>query len=92
LMNKEQIARITFVWIFAAAVASLLLPLYGSVHSASVYYSFISLAAWLVWKGRFLAARHPLISRSYALFRKINIYLFLVMSLITLENIFSRMP
>jgi protoheme IX farnesyltransferase len=92
VMNKGQIARITFIWIFAAAVASLLLPLYGSVQSAPVYYSFIPLAAWLVWNGRFLAARHPLISPSYALFRKINVYLFLVMSLITLENIFSNVP
>jgi protoheme IX farnesyltransferase len=92
VMSKGQIARITYVWIFASAVASLLLPLYGLVQSAPVYYSFLLLAAWLVWNGRFLAARHPSISPSYALFRKINIYLFLVMSLITLENIFSSVP
>ena len=92
VMSKAQIARVTFAWIFAAAVASLLLPLYGSVRSAAACYSFIPLAAWLVWSGRFLAVRHPLISPSPVLFRKINIYLFLMMSLLTIENIFHSVP
>ena len=92
VMSKAQIARITFAWIFAAAVAGLLLPLYGSVRSAPVYYSFIPLAAWLVWSGRSLAVRHPSCPPSSVLFRKINIYLFLIMSLLSIGNIFFRVP
>jgi protoheme IX farnesyltransferase len=89
VMSKAQIARITFVWMFASAVASLLLTLYGSIRPAPVFYLSVPLAAWLVWNGKFLATRHPLIAPSSALFRKINIYLFLFMSLLTLESIFS---
>jgi protoheme IX farnesyltransferase len=91
-MSKLQIARVTFVWIVAATIASLALPLYGSVRSPLVYYSFIPLAAWLIWSERSLTGRKPLLSVSPVLFRKINIYLFLIMSLLSFENIFFRMP
>jgi hypothetical protein len=91
-MSKPQIARVTFVWIVAATIASLALPLYGSVRSPLVYYSFIPLAAWLIWSERSLTGRKPLLSVSPVLFRKINIYLFLIMSLLSFENIFFRMP
>jgi len=92
VMSRPQIARITYVWIFAAAVATLLLPLYGVVRSPVLYVAFIPSAAWLVWSGRSLAARRPVLASFPLLFRKINIYLFLIMSLLVLENIFFNMP
>jgi heme o synthase len=92
LMGKEQIARITFVWIAAAAIASLALPLYGSVKSPFVYFSFAPLAAWLIWNERSLAGKHPFLPPSPVLFRKINIYLVLIMSLTALDKVFLRLP
>jgi protoheme IX farnesyltransferase len=92
VMSGTQIARITFVWIVAAAIAGLALPLYGSVRSPLVYCSFILSALWLVWNGRSLTGHHPSLFSVPILFRKINIYLFLIMSLLSLENIFLRMP
>jgi protoheme IX farnesyltransferase len=91
-MSKTQIARITFVWIVAAAIAGLALPLYGSVRTPLVYCSFIVSAAWLIWNGRSLAGQQPRFFTAPVLFRKINVYLFLIMSLLSLENIFLRMP
>jgi protoheme IX farnesyltransferase len=92
LMSKSQIAHITYTWIFAAAVATLLLPLYGVVRSPVLYVAFIPSALWLVWSGRSLAARQPVLASSPLLFRKINVYLFLIMSLLVLENTFFKMP
>jgi protoheme IX farnesyltransferase len=92
VMSKSQIAHITYAWIFAAAVATLLLPLYGVVRSPVLYMAFIPSAAWLVWSGRSLATRRPLLASSPLLFKKINIYLFLIMSLLALENLIFRMP
>jgi protoheme IX farnesyltransferase len=92
LMSKSQIAHITYAWIFAAAVATLLLPLYGVVRSPLLYVAFIPSALWLVWSGRSLAARQPVLASSPLLFRKINVYLFLIMSLLILENTFFKMP
>jgi heme o synthase len=88
VLKKPQIARITFVWIVAAAIASLALPLYGSVRSQLVSCSFIMLAIWLIWSERSLTKLQPLLSPSSVLFRNINIYLFLLMSLLSADNIF----
>ena len=92
VMSKAQIARVTYIWIFAAAVAVLMLPLYGAVKSSGLYLALVPPAAWIVWSGRFLASRRPLLSLSSPLFRKINIYLFIMMSLLTLGNIFFTIP
>jgi len=92
VMSTAQISRVTFVWIFSASVACLLLPLYGTIRSPLVYYSLIPPAAWLVWNGRALARRQPAATLSSGLFKKINIYLFLIMSLLSLENIFFHVP
>jgi protoheme IX farnesyltransferase len=92
VLGPAQISRVTFIWIFAASVACLLLPLYGAVRSPLVYFSLIPPAIWLVWSGRLLAKRPPTLSLSLGLFRKINIYLFLIMSLLMLENVFFRVP
>ncbi len=90
VLEKAQIARITFAWIVAAAMASLALPLYGSVRSSLVVCSFIILAIWLIWSERSLAMLQPLPSPASILFRNINVYLFLLMSLLSADNIFSH--
>jgi heme o synthase len=86
-MSKPQIARITFSWISAAAVATLILPLFGPARAPAVYFSLVLLAVWLVWSGRTLMGRHPDGFPAPLLFRKINVYLFLAMSLLVLENL-----
>ncbi len=90
VMTKRQIARVTFAWIVAAAIASLALPLYGSVRSPFVCYSFVPLAAWLIWNERALVRKHSLLPPSPLLFRNINIYLFFIMSLLSADNILSH--
>lgn len=88
VMSNIQIARITYVWITAAAVASLALPLYGLARKPSGYFPLLSLSLWLIWSGKSLAEKSSFPSRSFLLFRKINIYLFLMMTLLTMEGIF----
>ena len=92
VMSTAQISRVTYIWIFSASVACLLLPLYGTIRSPLVYYSLTPPAAWLVWNGRTLTQRQPSATLSSGLFKKINIYLFLIMSLLSLENIFFHVP
>jgi protoheme IX farnesyltransferase len=92
VMSAAQISRVTFVWIFAASVACLLLPLYGTTRSPLVAFSLIPPAVWLAWNGRKLKQRQPTAALSSGLFRKINMYLFLIMSLLSLGNILFRAP
>jgi protoheme IX farnesyltransferase len=87
IMGRQQISRITFIWICAASVASLALPLYGSMRSPLLSWTLIPLAAWLIWSSSALAGREPATAPSSPLFRKINIYLFLLMSLLVLGSL-----
>ena len=87
VMSRPQIARVTFIWIVAAAIASLSLPFYGILRSPGFYFLLVPCAGWLIWNGRILMGKGPEISVSPALFKKINIYLLLIMSLLSLENI-----
>jgi protoheme IX farnesyltransferase len=89
VMSRPQIARVTFIWINAAAIASLSLPFYGILRSPGFYFMLVPCAGWLIWNGRLLMGKGPEISLSPALFKKINIYLLCIMSLLSLENILS---
>src|SRR5512142_1146891 len=86
VMSKAQISRVTFAWIVAASIASLALPLYGSIASPAIFLAFAPLAGWLVWNERTLAGMRPL-PPSPARFRSINIYLFLIMSLLSIDGV-----
>jgi protoheme IX farnesyltransferase len=90
VMSKPQIGRVTFAWIVAAAIAGLSLPLYGSMRSPAFYFLLAPCAGWLIWSARTLTGKRPACPLSPGLFRKINIYLFLIMSLLSLESIFIQ--
>jgi protoheme IX farnesyltransferase len=89
VMSRPQISRVTYIWINAAAIASLALPFYGILRSPGFYFLLIPCAGWLIWKGRVLIGKGPEIAFSPVLFKQINIYLLLIMSLLSLENILS---
>jgi protoheme IX farnesyltransferase len=90
VMSKPQIGRVTFAWIVAAAIAGLSLPLYGSIRSPMPYLLLIPCAGWIIWSGRMLTGKGPAAPLSPGLFKKINIYLFLIMSILSLEHIIFR--
>jgi heme o synthase len=91
-MSLTQISRITFTWISAATIAGLALPLYGSIRSPLIYLFFIPLTVWIIWGERSLAVEKSLPVCTSLLFRKINLYLFLFMSLVMLDSIIPMVP
>ena len=91
VMSKAQLARITSVWITASAVAGLALPLYGPARTAPIYYLLVALALWLIWSGKSLTEKSTFPQLSSLLFKRINIYLFIMMSLLAMESIFFRL-
>ncbi len=90
VMSKKQLSRITSAWITASAVASLALPLYGPGRTAPIYYLLVALALWLIWSGKPLTKDASFPQLPSLLFKKINIYLFITMSLLTMESILFR--
>jgi len=92
VMPKQQIARITFAWIVAASLGSLALPLYGSLRSPLACFSLVPLAAWVIGNGKTLITRHSMPYPAPRLFRTINLYLLLLMTLLTLDSVLLRLP
>ena len=91
VLGKEQIARITFIWICSTAVASLLLPLYGNLTSPLLFCPLLSAAVWMMVKGVNLVTARRTPALSLAAFRHLNIFIFIVMSLLSLERILGRL-
>jgi protoheme IX farnesyltransferase len=88
LLSRAQISRITFVWIFATAAAGLLLPLYGMGNSKIASLSLFPAAVWLVWNGMNLLGEKSTPDFAIHGFNRMNGYIFIVMSLLSLDKIF----
>ncbi len=87
-LSKAQISRITFAWIFATAAASLSLPLYGMGNSKIASFFLFPAAVWLVWNGMKLLGEKSTSDSSIHGFNRMNGYIFIVMSLLSLDRIF----
>ncbi len=91
VLDKRQIARITFVWICSTAVASLLLPLYGNLTSPLLYCPLLIAAVWMMVTGVKLVTARRAPAPALAAFRHLNIFIFIVMSLLSMEKIVGRL-
>jgi len=88
IFTAVQLRRILFAWIFATAVACLILPLFGLVTSSAVWVGFFVAGFWLVWK-----AARSLIGQDSSLsflppFHAINVYMVSVILLFSLDYFF----
>ena len=91
VLGKRQIARITLIWICSTAVASLLLPLYGNLTSPLLYCPLLIAAVWTMVKAVNLVTAPRTPALSLAAFRYLNIFIFIVMSLLSMEKILGRL-
>jgi len=88
IFSSAQLRRMTFIWIFAAAAACMIIPLYGIVQSHFIHGSLILVGFWLVWKSLNLLTIHRKQFSFQSIFRNINSYAVLVIILLTLDNLF----
>jgi protein SCO1/2 len=82
-----QLRRITFSWVFATAVACLMIPLFGLVNFYGVRVGFLVAGFWLVWKAFMLLRSHHSEFSPRPTFNSINVYVLLVMFLLTLDHL-----
>jgi protoheme IX farnesyltransferase len=88
VFTSAQLRRMTFTWIFAVAVACVMIPLFGIIESYITHVSLFIAGFWLVWKtSRILMARSRELSFGVN-FKVINIYVLLVMFLLTVDKLF----
>ncbi len=90
-LNRKQISRITFVWICSAAAASLLLPLFGNLTTPLLYAPLLLSAAWIMFAGtRLMSGNRPQAHVPVA-FRQLNIFILVIMTLLSAESVFMHM-
>jgi protoheme IX farnesyltransferase len=90
IFTSAQLSRITFVWVFAAAAACMMIPLFGIVESHAIWVGLLVAAFWLMWKSLRLLTPSSCKFHLSLTFRAINSYAVLVMILITLDNLFHK--
>ncbi|HEX2865452.1 MAG TPA: protoheme IX farnesyltransferase [Ignavibacteriales bacterium] len=89
LFTTKQLTRITFVWIVALAVSCLFIALFGLVKSPVINIMLILAGIWLVWDSRKLII-HSFEKVTYRFaFREINIYVLLVVILLSINKLFN---
>jgi protoheme IX farnesyltransferase len=87
LFNTKQLSRITFVWIVATVVTSMLIPLFGIVNNPGFYFALLAAGVWLTWNAsKFLKDKDQKMNFRFA-FREINIFAVLVMLIISIDQI-----
>jgi protoheme IX farnesyltransferase len=87
IFNSIQLSRITFIWILATAVTSLLIPLFGIVKHPGFYLALLASGIWLTWNAsKLFRVDVEKINFRFA-FKDINIFVLLVMLIISLDQI-----
>ncbi len=89
VLRREQLGRMTFIWISATAVAGLLLPLFGTIRQPMPYFLLLAGGIVIVTKSAGLINGQDQPVKT--VFRSVNLYIVLVMSLIASESLFKRM-
>lgn len=87
IFSMNQIARITFVWILAAVVTCLILPLYGIVTNPWISAGLVAASVRLVWQS-IAILRGPLRTPGFRVaFKQINMYVVAVIMLLSLNGV-----
>lgn len=89
VFNTKQLSRITFVWIVATVVTSMLIPLFGIVNNPGFYFALLAAGVWLTWgASKFLKDKDQKMNFRFA-FREVNIFALLVMLIISVDQILN---
>ena len=87
LFSVRQLASLTFIWILATSVSSLLLPVYRLTSSPWVGLSLVACGLWLVWEDSrlFRGSSDPRFLRVVS--RSLNLYVLGVMALLAADAV-----
>jgi protoheme IX farnesyltransferase len=85
--STEQIRRIMFIWLLAAGVSSLLIPLFGFLNSFFFYLLFVAAAFWLFGNTIIFLRSSGDKDSLKATFMKLNVYAVLVITLLSVDRL-----
>lgn len=87
VFDLSQLSRITFIWIIATVVTSVLIPLFGIIKNPWLYILLLSAGVWLTLSAAKLLKNYEQNLNLKFAFREINIFALLVMLIISLDQI-----
>ena len=88
IFNKDQLARITFIWITATGITGLLLPLFHIAQNTAVKYILLLAAVWLTYNA-FKLVRQTQEAMSFRFaFRDINYFALFVVLIVSFDKLF----
>ncbi|MGB9847673.1 MAG: protoheme IX farnesyltransferase, partial [Minisyncoccia bacterium] len=85
--STEQIFRLTFIWMIALAVASLVMPLFNLVHHSLINYGLLLTAIWLIWNSTKLIKRNEERLILISGFRTINTFILLIAFQLSIDKL-----
>lgn len=85
--SKEQIFRLTFIWMIALAVASLVMPLFNLVNHSLMNYGLLLTAIWLIWNSTKLIRKNQERLILISGFRTINTFVLLVVFQLSIDKL-----
>jgi len=88
IFQKDQLVRITFMWIIATGVTAILIPLFGLVKQDLINVALFIAGVWLVWNSfKLLSDSDNKKIFSFA-FRNINLFVLAVVILVSIDKLF----
>jgi protoheme IX farnesyltransferase len=85
LFSRRQLARLTFIWMLATFVSSLLLSIYGLTYSPWISLGLIACGIWLAWEASKLLRTRLEKQSFWPAFRSINLYALCIMALLVTD-------
>jgi len=90
LIPPKQLSKITLLWIMAAAVASLAMPLFGIIRSIYAFAPLVIVAVWVSGSGYGIIMPNTAHAALLPAFRRVNIFILLFMLLAVLDSFLVR--
>jgi protoheme IX farnesyltransferase len=88
LFSLRQLAGLTFIWMLATFVSSLLFPIYRLTQSPWINLGLVASGLWLAWEALRFLNRYSQHRSFRPAFLAINIYALLVMALLVADALF----
>ena len=87
IFSVDQLARITFIWITATFVTSMLIPLFGVLKNNFIEFGLLAGGLWLTWNSLKLLKSEKENIWFMSAFKDINIFAILVVVLLTIDKL-----
>lgn len=87
VFSKSQLRRILFIWISAAAVSALFIPMGGVVQNHGIGLFLFGASFWLAWNGFKVLRGEKRDGGCLFAFRRINVFVLMVMLLLSLDKV-----